>query len=126
MTLIFLLFIPLAAGLLCLTTRSPAWWERLNLLAFALLVPLAMKLGADVLNHETVSALDGFLRADALSALVAGLTVPDHPAIDVGAIRRAQVFHHQAIGAGFDLSMATRDFLARNRDIAILLTPDRC
>jgi hydrogenase-4 component F len=75
MTLILLLLIPLVAGLLCLTTRSSTSWERLNLLAFALLVPLALKLGADVLNHETVSALDGFLRADALSVLVAGLTV---------------------------------------------------
>ena len=75
MTLILLLLIPLVAGLLCLTTRSPASWERLNLLAFALLVPLALKLGADVLSHGTVSTLDGFLRADALSVLVAGLTV---------------------------------------------------
>ncbi|MCU0783925.1 MAG: hydrogenase 4 subunit F, partial [Verrucomicrobia bacterium] len=50
-------------------------WEQLNLVAFVLLVPLALKLGADVLVHGSVSALDGFLRADALSALVIGLTV---------------------------------------------------
>ena len=75
MTLILLLLIPLCAGLLCLTTRSRKSWEQLNLLAFVLLVPLALKVGADVLAHGSVSALDGFLRADALSALVIGLTV---------------------------------------------------
>jgi len=74
MTLILLLLIPLAAGLLCLLTSSRESWERLNLVAFALLVPLALKLGADVLEQGTVSALDGALRADALSAVVVGLT----------------------------------------------------
>ena len=75
MTLIFLLLIPVCAGLLCLVTRSHETWERLNLLAFAALVPLALKIGADVLAEGPVSALGGFLRADALSALVIGLTV---------------------------------------------------
>jgi hydrogenase-4 component F len=75
MTLILLLLIPLCAGVLCLTTRSRKSWEQLNLVAFVLLVPLALKVGADVLAHGSVSALDGFLRADALSALVIGLTV---------------------------------------------------
>jgi hydrogenase-4 component F len=74
MTLILLLLIPLLGGLLCLATRTRGSWERVNLLAFALLVPLALKVGADVLKHGTVSALDGFLRADALSALAIGLT----------------------------------------------------
>ena len=74
MTLILLLLIPLLAGLLCLATKSRESWERLNLLAFVLLVPLALKVGADILEHGTVSALDGFLRADALGALVIGLT----------------------------------------------------
>jgi hydrogenase-4 component F len=75
MTLILLLLIPFCAGLLCLATGSRKSWEQLNLLAFVLLVPVALKLGADVLAHGSVSALDGFLRADALSALVIGLTV---------------------------------------------------
>jgi hydrogenase-4 component F len=75
MTLLLLLLIPLCGGLLCLTTKSRRAWERLNLLTFVLLVPLAVKLGADVLARGTVSALDGFLRADALSALVIGLCV---------------------------------------------------
>ena len=35
---------------------------------------LALKVGADVLANGTISGLDGFLRADALSALVIGLT----------------------------------------------------
>lgn len=74
MTLILLLAIPLAAGLVCLVTSSRKAWERLNLLAFALLFPLSLKIGADVLEHGTISAFDGFLRADALSALVIGLT----------------------------------------------------
>ena len=74
MTLVLLLLIPMLAGVLCLLPRSRAWWEWLNLVAFALLVPLALKIGAEVLKHGTVSALDGFLRADALSALVIGLT----------------------------------------------------
>src|SRR5262245_11840132 len=73
--LILLLVVPLIASLLCVATKSGAWWERLNLAAFALLVPLALKIGADVLTYGSVSALDGFLRADALSALVIGLIV---------------------------------------------------
>jgi hydrogenase-4 component F len=75
MTLILLLLIPLCAGLLCLVARSRRSWEMLNLSASVLLVPVALKTGADVLANGSVSALDGFLRADALSALVIGLTV---------------------------------------------------
>ncbi|MCI0746465.1 MAG: hydrogenase 4 subunit F [Verrucomicrobia subdivision 3 bacterium] len=74
MTLILLPLVPMLAGVLCLVTRSRASWERLNLLAFVLLVPLACKVSADVLDHGTTSTLDGFLRADALSALVTFLT----------------------------------------------------
>ncbi len=74
MELIALLIVPVAAGLLCLAVRSPAGWERLNLAAFAGVAALAFGLGADVLAHGPVTALGGFLRADALSALVVGLT----------------------------------------------------
>jgi len=74
MSLILLLTVPFLAGLLCLITRSRTAWEYLNLIAFAALAALAVKTGADVLKHGTVSALEGFLRADALSALVIGLT----------------------------------------------------
>ena len=77
MVLILLLLVPLSAGLLCLATPSRVWWERLNLLAFAIVAGLAVRLGLEVGalgEHWTVTALDGFLRADALSALVIALT----------------------------------------------------
>jgi hydrogenase-4 component F len=74
MTLLFLPLIPLCASLLCLATRSRAAWERLNLAAFSLVAGLGFKVAADVASHGTLSALNGFLRADALSALVLGLT----------------------------------------------------
>jgi hydrogenase-4 component F len=74
MILLLLLIVPLLAGVLCLTTRSPLWWERVNLAAFAGVAGLAALLGWDVLHEGTVLALNGFLRADALSALVIGLT----------------------------------------------------
>jgi hydrogenase-4 component F len=77
MVLVLLLAVPLAAGLLCLVAPSRAWWERLNLLAFAIIAGLAAVLGCDVArqgDHGRVLALGGFLRADALSALVICLT----------------------------------------------------
>jgi len=77
MSLTLLLLVPFSAGLLCLATRSRVLWERLNLLAFAIVAGLAARLGLDVAAqgaHGAVTALDGFLRADALSSLVIGLT----------------------------------------------------
>jgi hydrogenase-4 component F len=74
MELIALLLLPLFAGLACLATRTPATWERLNLLAFGGVAVLAVAVGAEVLAHGSVTAMHGFLRADALSALVIGLT----------------------------------------------------
>jgi hydrogenase-4 component F len=71
---ILLVIIPWLAGLLCLATRSRVAWERLNLLGFLLLAPVALVVAADVLAHGPVTALDGFLRVDALGALVVGLT----------------------------------------------------
>lgn len=73
MWLMLLVLIPLLTGLLCLVIPTRPWWERLNLLAFLLVAALALKVGADVTALGHVSALDGFLRADALSALVIGL-----------------------------------------------------
>ena len=75
--LILLLAVPLAAGVLCLVTGSRAWWEGLNLLAFAIVAGLAAVLGLEMAgqgDHGQITALNGFLRADALSALVVGLT----------------------------------------------------
>jgi hydrogenase-4 component F len=74
MLLILLLLVPLLAGLLCLVIQARVWWERLNLLAFATVAALATLLGLDIADRGKVSALDGFLQADALSALVIGLT----------------------------------------------------
>ena len=74
MELMLLLLLPLLAGLLCLATNSRACWERLNLAAFALVAGVAFKVAGDVVAHGTISALGGFLRADALSALVIALT----------------------------------------------------
>lgn len=74
MLLIALLLLPLLTGLLCLAIPHRTAWERLNLGCFALLVPISWWLAAEVLAQNTVSALGGFLRTDALSALVICLT----------------------------------------------------
>jgi hydrogenase-4 component F len=74
MELTLLLLVPLVAGLLCLATNSRAWWERLNLAAFAVAAGLTFKVAGVVAANGTVTALGGFLRADALSALVLALT----------------------------------------------------
>jgi hydrogenase-4 component F len=73
-TLLFLLLVPLATGLLCLVAPSRLWWERLNLGAFAIVAALAISIGLQVGSKGKMKALDGFLQADALSALVIGLT----------------------------------------------------
>ncbi len=74
MILTLLILVPLATGLLCWAAQKRAAQERLNLLAFGIVAALALWLGAQVLARGTVEAFGGFLRADALSALVAGLT----------------------------------------------------
>ncbi len=74
MLLTLLIIIPLLAGLLCLVAGSWDWWERLNLAAFIGCAGLAVWLGREVIQRGRVSALGGFLQADALSALVVGLT----------------------------------------------------
>jgi hydrogenase-4 component F len=74
MLLTLIVLIPLLTGLICCRVRGRAWLERLNLIAFAALAVLAAWLGAEVLALGEVEAFDGFLRADALSALVVGLT----------------------------------------------------
>ena len=73
MWLMLLVLIPLLTGLLCLVVPTRPWWERLNLLAYLLVAALALKIGAEVTALGHLTALDGFLRADALSALVIGL-----------------------------------------------------
>src|SRR3989441_1228035 len=74
MLLTLLVLVPLLTGLACWPLRERAVVERLNLLAFAIVAALAAWLGANVLAHGTVEAFGGFLRVDALSALVVCLT----------------------------------------------------
>jgi hydrogenase-4 component F len=69
-----MILLPLLTGLLCLFLRSRLWWERLNLGCFALVAGMAGGLGWKVANGGEVTALGGFLRVDALSAVVIGLT----------------------------------------------------
>jgi len=74
MILTMLVLVPMIAGLLCWPLRHRVALERLNVFAFAIVAGLAARLGNDVLARGTVEAFDGFLRADALSALVVGVT----------------------------------------------------
>ena len=74
MTLILLLLVPLLAGLFCWPLHSRPAWERSNLLSSLAVVVLACALGREVVQNGPVEMLGGFLRADALSALVIGLT----------------------------------------------------
>src|ERR1051326_2546672 len=73
MTLILLILIPLLGGLVCLASRSRSLSEKVNLAAFALVGALAAKLWWNVTTYTCVTALGGFFRADAFSALVVGL-----------------------------------------------------
>lgn len=74
MLLSTIVLLPLLAGGLCLLTSSRRWWEGLNLAAFGAVAMLTMVLAARVLANGSVTTLDGFLRADALSALVLAAT----------------------------------------------------
>jgi hydrogenase-4 component F len=74
MELILLALVPFLSGLLCLTVQSPRWLERVNLGCFALVAGMAGGLGLKVAQGSEVTTLGGFLRVDALSALVIGVT----------------------------------------------------
>ena len=74
MLLMLLVLVPLLTGLVCWPLHKRAVLERLNLLGFVIVAALAVWLGAEVLTHGTVEAFRGFLRIDALSALIVGLT----------------------------------------------------
>src|SRR5437016_7934229 len=74
MRMTLLVLVPLLSGLVCWPVRKRSVVEWLNLLAFAILAVLAAWLGAEVFARGTVEAFGGFLRADALSALVVCLT----------------------------------------------------
>lgn len=70
MLLTLLVLVPLLASMICWPIRARAWLERVNLLAFALNAVISLAIAADVHRHGSVEALRGFLRADALSAVV--------------------------------------------------------
>lgn len=72
--LISIFVAPILTGLLCLLLRSPRALERVNLAGFAITAGLAGVLWASVRGQGQVLGLGGFLRADALSALVVGVT----------------------------------------------------
>ena len=77
MLLVLLLLAPPLGSLLCLASCSRLWWERLNLLAFGSVAILAVLLGLELAargDHGNLTALNGFLRADALSVLIICLT----------------------------------------------------
>ncbi len=74
MELILLLLLPLAMGLVCAFVRNSRALEWLNLGLFVGIAILAAQVGWRVQTAGPVSALRSFLYADALSALVIGLT----------------------------------------------------
>ncbi|HVV71364.1 MAG TPA: hydrogenase 4 subunit F [Verrucomicrobiae bacterium] len=74
MILAALVLMPLVTGVSCLASRSRLTWERANLLAFALVLVLTSVITVEILRDGPVTALGGFLHADALSALVMELT----------------------------------------------------
>ncbi len=98
MILLLILIVPLIAGALALLARRRAAMEAINLTAFGVLLVLAAVLTSQVLRAGTISAWNGFLAADALSALVVLLTAVVSLACSVYAIgyfrddERNQVF----------------------------------
>src|SRR5258708_1080879 len=74
MVLLLLLIVPLLTGLACLKIRHQHWWEGLNLLASSAVAVLAAVLALEVAREHRVTALSGFLQADALSAPLTPLT----------------------------------------------------
>src|SRR5258708_16785262 len=69
MVLLWLLIVPLIAGPLAFVLRKRPKMEAVNLTAFGIELCLALVLAAQVLRRGPVSLWNGFLYADALSAL---------------------------------------------------------
>src|SRR5678815_3794514 len=74
MVLLWLLLVPLLAGPLAFFLRKRPAMEATNVAAFAVVLVLAATLVEQVLQSGPVSYWDGFLYADALSALIVLLT----------------------------------------------------
>jgi hydrogenase-4 component F len=69
-----ILLVPLATGAICAAVKSRHLLERLNLISFLVISVLAAALAVTVLREGPLAALGDALHADALSALVVGLT----------------------------------------------------
>lgn len=74
MILLALLLVPFAAGIYSALAAKPRHMEIANLAGFGLTFALALALAGQTLSAGSVSLWNGFLYADALSALVALLT----------------------------------------------------
>jgi hydrogenase-4 component F len=70
MILLALLAVPFGAAVLSVLAPRRSWMEALNLGAFGATFLLALAVVAEVLRSGAISLFDGFLYADALSALV--------------------------------------------------------
>jgi hydrogenase-4 component F len=74
MTLVLLLLAPLVEAAACALSFSRRWMERVSVASAAVNLILAGALVRAVVRFQSVSAFDGFLYADGLSALVVLLT----------------------------------------------------
>jgi hydrogenase-4 component F len=105
MLLLSILAVPLAAGALSFAARKRPAMEAINLGAFAVLFLLAVALVARVLRMASISAWNGFLRADSLSALVVLLTAFVALSCSIYAVgyfrddERNRVFEEDVLGA---------------------------
>src|SRR5712691_6742409 len=99
MILFWLLLIPFVAGPLAFFLRRRPLMEAVNLATFSVVAGLAVALSVEVLQSGPVSFWDGFLYADALSALIVFLTA--FVAL-VCAIYAVGYFRHDEKNAVFD------------------------
>lgn len=74
MTLLLLLLAPLLEAAACGLLRSRQWMERVSVISAAINLVLSVLLVRNVARFHSVTAFEGFLYADALSALVVALT----------------------------------------------------
>ncbi len=105
MILFVLLSIPLLACCLAVLARTRRWMETIHLVSAAGSLIAALFLVAQVLRQGSVSQTNGFLYADALSALVALLTAFVYLACApyaIGYLRRDEVDGTLAVAGDYD------------------------
>jgi len=100
MALLGLLIVPLAAGLLCWLAARRRTMEIANLAAAALIVAFAAFAAGEVLGQGPVSVWNGFLYADAFSALVVLLTGFVYLACSVYAVGYFREDERQTVSPG--------------------------